>query len=264
MLSKRNFGDPTTSNNNGNNEYNIGIILLFVFLFIIIIFSIWCTCTDSGKSTFSNIKTKLSNLGSNRSDLKSLDVVMFMSPTCPWCKKMMNVIESSGQMNNIMIVDITKEEGASMAKQFGADKQPIPSFISRKNQTGTVGYRDSIDKLIEALKKPEGIKNTEINSEISSEEVPSGNVDINFIKSLQIILFARDGCPWCVKAKETCSDSGIIDIIQIIDITTPEGQQLAEQLLPPGTSGVPAWVSMATKKHIVGYKPIDQIIQSLQ
>jgi len=260
MLSSK---KPTSQPTNG---WGIGIAIFVVLILFLVAFGIWGTCTDSGKSTFANIKSKLPGIGNNQ-DLRSLDIVMFMSPTCPWCKKMIAVIESAGQLNNITVVDISKPEGATMAQQFGADKQPVPSFISRKNKVGTVGYRDSVAKLIDALKVPGGGQPSAGPSSLEEPMPPMpsmpGQIDINFIKSLQIVLFAREGCPWCTKAKETCSQAGVMDVISVVDITTPEGQSLAGQVLPPGTSGVPAWVSMATKKHVVGFKPFDQIVQSL-
>lgn len=248
-----------------SSSWGMGAAILVVFVLLIVVFGIWGTCTESGKSTFANIKSKFSAFPSGgNGNLKSLDIVMFMSPTCPWCKKMMGVLESAGQLNNITVVDITKPEGTAMAQQFGADKQPVPSFISRKNKVGTVGYRDSVEKLIDALKQPSD-KQGESGSSEEPMPMPGqiGQIDINFIKDLQIVLFAREGCPWCTRAKEACSQAGVIDVIQVVDITTPEGQQLASQVLPAGTSGVPAWVSLTSKKHVVGFKPFDQIVQSL-
>lgn len=258
-----------SSTKNGNN-WSIGIIVLVVIFILIVALGTWGTCTDSGKCTFANIKDKLPGVGSN--SLRSLDIVMFMSPTCPWCKKMIGVLDSAGQLKNVTVVDISKPEGAAMAQQFGADKQPVPSFISRKNKVGTVGYRDSVDKLIDALKTPGGGSGggsatgpvpKSGQEESSNEPMMPGQIDINFIKSLQIVLFSREGCPWCYKAKESCSQAGVMDVIQVVDITTPEGQSMAGQMLPPGANGVPAWVSAKTGKHVVGFKPFDQLLQEL-
>jgi glutaredoxin len=243
----------------GNTDISSVLLgCLVAFIVLLIIFGTWGTCTEKGKSTFANIKTKM---GFGSKSLKEFELLMFISPTCPWCKKMIGVLDSEGQLNNVTVVDISKEEGANLAKQFGADKQPVPSFISRKLKTGTVGYRDSVAKLIEALKPP---ANKSIQQEQgNSDEAPSMHEPIN-IENLQIILFSREGCPWCTKAKEACNQAGVADVIQIVDITTPEGQELAGKVLPPGTSGVPAWFSMATKKHVVGFKPIEQLVQELQ
>jgi len=262
--------EPKPTNGSGSGSgLTVGVTVLLVFLFLLMVFGIWGTCTDSGKSTFANIKSKLPGIGSGGGDLRELDIIMFMNPTCPWCKKMMGVLDSAGQLKNITVVDTSKPEGAAMAQQFGADKQPVPSFISRRNKVGTVGYRDSVAKLVEALKQPAGAPGPGAqlqapgNSEEPGMQPMPGQIDINLIKSLQIVLFSREGCPWCTKAKETCSQAGVMDVIQVVDITTPEGQSMAGQMLPPGTSGVPAWVSMATKKHVVGFKPFDQLVQEL-
>ncbi len=233
----------------------VWLTVFIVLVVLFVCFGLWGTCTESGKSTFSNLKSKMnfSKSSGGGESLRNLDVIMFMNPTCPWCKKMIGVLESEGQMNNIMIVDLSKPEGVAMAQQFGADKQGAPSFISRKLKTGTVGYRDSVAKLIDALKPPVGGESN------GSEDDKSAQ-----IRSLQIVLFAREGCGYCTKAKENLAETGLTEAVQIIDITTPEGQQTAAQLLPPNSSGVPAWVSIKTKKHVIGFKPIEQIVQELQ
>jgi glutaredoxin len=250
---------PDVGKTNGkcSSSVGVGIAILVIFLILMLLFSIG-TYTEWGIQNFANIKSKLSSFG-NSGDLRSLDIVMFMKPTCPWCKKMIDVLDSAGQLKNITVVDISKPEGATMAQQFGADKQPVPSFISRKNKVGTVGYRDSVGKLIDALKQPSAQQTP------GSSEEPGmpGQIDIDFIKSLQIVLFAREGCGHCTHAKSDISQAGLTDVIQIVDIMTPEGQSMAGQMLPPGTAGVPAFVSMATKKHVVGYRSLDQLVQAL-
>ena len=265
-------GESSTNGKNaGWSGAGIAVGVLVVFLILLLLFG---TCTESGKAYFANVKSKIGGGG----NLKDLDIVMFMSPTCPWCKKMIDVIQKAGQLNNITVVDMSKPEGQAMAKQFGADKQPVPSFISRKTKTGTVGYRESVDKLIEALKPgaggpppgaggpqgqgPQGGGPQQGGS--SAEEGGGIQVDVNLVQQLQVILFAREGCGWCSKAKDMLSQSGVMDVIRIVDITTPEGQSMAGELLPPGSTGVPAWVSLATKKAVVGFKPIDVLIQELQ
>jgi len=246
---------------NGNNNYGM---VFGVILFILLLFVLFGTCTETGRSFFKNIRG--SGSGSGSGDVKEMDIVMFMSPTCPWCKKMLEVIKKDGHLSNITMVDITKPEGQNMAKQYGADKQPVPSFISRKTKTGTVGYRESMDELLKALapgstgggKMPTG-------GDEPGPESQGGSGDLQGLaQSLKIILFSREGCPWCQKAKDNLSESGVSEIVQVVDITTPEGQQMAGELLPPDSSGVPAFVSLATKKSVIGFKPIEQIVQELQ
>lgn len=257
------------NNGNGTSGWMIAIVVLVI---ILVVGVCWCNFTESGKSAWNGVKNKFSNLGaSGASGVKELDIVMFMSPTCPWCKKMLGVLEKEGQIRNITIVDRSKPEGEAMAKQFGADKQPVPSFISRALKTGAVGYRESVQDLIKALKQPQAApqQRKEHMGTPSSSEEPGmgggGNLPA-LVQGLQIVLFAREGCGYCTKAKEALNQYGLIEMIQIIDSMTPEGQQMMAQMLPPGTSGVPAFVSISTKKHTVGFGPggLEEVIQRLQ
>jgi len=260
MNPKSPTGDVSAKKCDSNWSLGFGIVVVVILLLFGI--GCWGNYTESGRSAFTNVKSKL---GMSGTSLKSLDVVMFMSPTCPWCKKMIDVLSKEGQLNNIMVVDTSKPEGINMAKQFGADKQPVPSFISRKLKTGTVGARESVSKLIEALTQQPKSDAAPVGGNAGGNAAPTGGpVDINLIQGLQIVMFHRAGCGWCTKAKEECSQAGIMDVIQLVDITTPEGQSMASELLPPGTSGVPAFVSTKSGKHVVGYKPIDQLVQELQ
>ena len=232
------FGKNTKSKDDTWWYVSVAIIVI-----LIVAFGFWCT-TDS----FTNFKNSLTG----GSDLKELDVVMFMSPECPWCQKTVAMLEKEGKKGELEIVDITQKEGAEYARQFGADKQPIPSFISKKMKTGAVGYRDSVADLVKALSNVE-----------KPVEVDSGDV-ITQVQKLQVILFAREGCPWCTKAKEDCAQAGVMDVIQVVDITTPEGKEMAGKMLPPGSNGVPAFVSMATKKSVIGYKPVAEVVKELK
>jgi glutaredoxin len=240
---------------NKNNADGYGYLWIILAVFFVLMVGGVCYKSDA----FSSVK----NMFTSGPSLKELDVIMFMSPECKWCQKTMEMLKKEGKDKDITVVDITKKEGQEIAKQFGADQQPIPSFISRKKKTGTVGYRESVGEIVKAL--------TETNESPSSGEtqVPqiSGSGDGNLsmaIRDLQIVFFSRPGCPWCDKAKENCEQAGVIDSVRIIDITTDDGKQQAAQLLPPGSSGVPAFVSMVTKKTIIGYKPIDQVVQELK
>jgi thiol-disulfide isomerase/thioredoxin len=250
-------GSVTNNAPKKNNSWGWGLVII-ILIFIIASLLCWGNYTESGRATCANIKSKFTSTGS----VKSLDIVMFMSPTCPWCKKMIGVFEKEGQLNNITVIDMSKPEGQKIAKQFGADKQPVPSYISRVNKTGTVGYRETVKALLKDLEPlPPG---SNPNPQPPPPSEGTSQVDPALLQGLQIILFSREGCKWCQKAKDSIAQCGSADAIQVVDITTPDGQKMAEQLLPPGTSGVPAWVSLSTRKHVVGFKPIEAIIQELQ
>ena len=236
-------------------------IFFGVVLAVIIIAGI-LTQTEQGKSTFSNVKSMFAP--QEKVDLAGLDIMMFYTPKCPWCKKMREVIRRNNQTKNITMVDVTTAEGIKTAQQYGADKQPVPSFLSRTTKVGTVGYREKLSDLVRALtveRPPPDLSSQEPGD---VQPVSEGGEIIGTIGKLQIVLFSRQGCPYCAQAAEAIEQAGVRPVIQVIDITTPEGKQMASQLLPPNVNGVPAWVSLVTKKVVVGFKPIDQIIQEIQ
>jgi glutaredoxin len=249
-------GDVSTKS--GSSYIMGGLSIVFIVLILLLIMG---TCTETGKKYAEKFKNTIMPTKKN---LKELDIIMFMSPTCPWCMKTIEMLENEKQINNLTIVDVSKEEGKAMAKEYGADKVPVPSFISRALKTSTYGYRETVDKLLKDLQIKKGSEPGSSDEPVVKIPTDGKNIDINLIQELQIVLFAREGCPWCVKAKEHCKQEGIVDMIKVIDITSPEGQQAASELLPPGSSGVPAWVSMASKKSVIGFKPIDQLIKELQ
>lgn len=232
----------------------IAISIIVVILLILIIFTVWGTCTESGKSAFSNIKARLT--GSSNSQLKDLDVIMFIRSDCDFCKKTLSMLESEGSINDIQIIDINKPEGLEMAKNYGADRTgQVPAFVSRKLKTGVVGAKTSVKELLDSLT----IKPGDVPS--SSEQ----STDIMGItRSLGIVLFTSETCGFCKRAKDMCDEMGVTDFITIVDLNTPNGMAMAEQLVPPGTTGVPIWVSQATKKHVMGFRPFNEVIEQLK
>lgn len=230
----------------------------FIFIFLIVLL-ILATCTETGRKYADGFKDKLFP---DKQKLKDLAVVMFMIPSCPHCVRTLDVLDKEKELNNITIIDVTKEEGKKIAEQFGADKKPVPSFISRKTNRSAIGSIENVSQLVKALSG----KNEQISSEEGSEEQEQslGSDDINLVQQLNIILFARDGCPWCVRAKEECARAGIMKSIKVIDVSTEEGQKAASDLLPQDSNGVPAWVSLATRKVAIGYKPVPILLKELQ
>lgn len=230
---------------------NVAWSILGVIVLVIIFVSIFCTCTDTGRNMFDNVKSRFKNIkiGSNASgsELKDLDVVMFINPGCPWCMKMVSVIEGSNEKGNIEIVDLSKAEGVSAAKQYGIEGNAVPYFISRKNKTSTKGFKETIKELVDDL----AVKPKE---EFSTDKV----------KELNIVLFAREGCGWCTKALEACRAAGVDDIIQVVDVNSPDGDAIVKNELPNEFHGaVPMWKSMTTGKVVPGYRDIEVVVQEL-
>ena len=231
-----------------DNNLVIGVVVILILVFVGT-----CWCKGDKSDSFSNtVISGFKNtfkLGGGVS-AKEYDIVYFMSPTCPWCKKMTKVLVDEGMMSDMHVVDVTEESGKKMAVEMGAADKGVPSFISRKNRTGTVGFKKSGSELLKALDVP------------SSQEPPSGGDSI--ISQLDIIVFVSPSCGWCTKMKDQLTEGGLMDMVELVDITTPEGREIAKKVLPSNNSGVPACYSKSTGKVCNGFKPIVDIIEELK
>lgn len=233
---------PSLSPLSGSSASNVWLWVFAVIVIIIIVsFGCWTT-TDS----FINFKSKFGKTES----LKDIDVVMFMSPTCGECKKMMEILKSENKTNDLKIVDITTEAGKKIAKEFGSDKEPVPSFVSLKYQTGWIGSLPNTAELVKELSNKEKRE--------TRRQTSSGPVN-----DLDIIMFFRDGCGHCVNAKTELGSAGLLDSITQFDTATEEGQQKAQEL-GLDIKGVPYFHSMKTGKNSSGFKSVDAIFQELK
>jgi glutaredoxin len=214
---------------------------------------------------FTDLKNKITG-----TSLKSLDVVMFMSPTCGHCQQMLQTLAQENKLNDLMIIDVSKDEGKKIAEQFGAADKPVPSFISRKKHTGTFGSKQSVAQLIKDLTEnnvaepTQQVQQQQVQQPVQNEKA-SGVSEL--VSALDIIMFSRDGCGHCVNAKDQLSQNGLMGSITNVDVTTPEGSQMFEKMVPlkPGASGraVPSFVSKKTGKIAVGFKSIDSLLDQL-
>ena len=73
-MSSRSLTSSSTAKGNGNGNGNgmgVALGIGLVLIVILILVSVWGTCTDSGKATFANIKSKFPSLpGLGSSDLR--------------------------------------------------------------------------------------------------------------------------------------------------------------------------------------------------
>jgi glutaredoxin len=236
----------------------IGIIIL---IFIMFTGSCYYNGDTNSPDTFSNIKSGFNNIVNGvsskmggSSNLKELDIIYFKSPTCPWCKKMDDVLIDS--VSSITVVDVTTPEGQKIAKDMGAADKGIPSFISKKMQTGSVGFKPSVKELIDSLNK----------TKPSEKPVDTPKMDpseaVNKVQELDIILFVSPSCGWCSKIKGEFSEAGVLEMVEMVDVSTDDGKNIAKELLKE-FRGVPALYSKNTGKSVVGYKPLPAIIEAL-
>ena len=254
-------GSKFNLNLDSNAAMWIGIAVL-----ILIAFMGACYCNGDGGDTFANVKSGFSKIISGNigggNNLKELDIIYFMSPTCPWCQKMNKVLDDASVMGSVTVVDVTKPEGQKMASQMGAADKGIPAFISKKKKTGTVGFKPTISELVKALDKtsPEGQPQSQPQKPPPPKMDP--NEAVSKVQELDIVLFVSPTCGWCNKLKSEFTESGVLEMVEMVDVSTPEGKNVAQELLKE-FRGVPASYSKKTGKSSVGYKPLSEIVASL-
>ena len=231
----------------------IGIVIL-----ILIIIGIACACNSSGENFMSGIMDKFR---SGNSELKGMDVLFFMSPSCPWCTKMKKVMEDEGTINDVTVIDVTKPEGQEEAKKYGAIGKGIPSFISRKLKTGTVGFKPKTKDIVDALNKAKD--SVAPTSQPDAPPTMNPQEAVSAVQQLQLVLFASPTCGWCTKMKEALTQAGVGNYVEVVDISQPEGKAQLQQMVPE-FRGVPVVASKTTGKTSVGFKPLDKIIEEVQ
>ena len=221
--------------------FGIGVILILLIVVIL-----WNTCEP-----FRNV---FKNVGAGNGELRGMEVMFFMSPKCPWCQKMKAVLEKEGTLRDLETVDITTPQGQETAKKYGSLDKGVPSFVSKKLRTGTVGFKESTKELVAALNKAKD--EPEPKEALPSEEARGK------IGDLRVVLFTSPSCGWCKKAKEGLSEAGVLGSVEVVDITTPEGKELVSKEIPE-FRGVPVAKSMVTGKIVTGYRPLGELVAEL-
>ena len=230
--------------------YIVGVILLII-LALVIAYNYDDKFNAMVKSTFQNVSSGGSS-SSVANDIKDLDVVFFMKPSCPYCQNMMKIFQKEGTLNLYKIVNAESEEGEKLVKMFGVDS--FPSFISIKLKTGTKGEKDSSKTIVTELKN---VKPPEKFTDQGSPEINQIKIKI---KELNIIMFKSDNCGHCKKMLETLRSNDLDSLIHIVDIQSPEAMKLLNEFGITADEGVPMFYSVTLKKKVIGARPVDQLI----
>lgn len=259
---------PSLNSQSSSDESGGSNALMWIFAIVVIIiivsFGCWTT-TDS----FTNFKSKFMKTES----LKDIDVIMFMSPKCGYCQRMLAVIDAEGKRNDLKIIDVTTDAGKKIAKEYGSDSQPVPSFISLKYKTGWVGSLPSTAELVKKLSKSgSAMANAPVGGAsggasggargaVGGASGASGATGA--ISDMKIIMFSREGCPHCVNAKMKLEEAGLLGVIIPVDVTTDQGQQKIQEL-GLEINGVPTFYSMKNRKMTSGFRSIETVIEELK
>ena len=155
--------------------------------------------------------------------LSELDIVMYSRDGCPYCDKAKDMFG-----NEISKITLKENEGTPE----GVDG--VPHFESRASGKSQTGCPASIEQLVNALK---GDKNNQQDK----------------LSELDIVMYSRDGCPYCDKAKDMFGN-------EISKITLKENEGT-----PEGVDGVPHFESRASGKSQTGCpSSIDELVNALK
>jgi len=172
---------------------------------------------------FENDDKKMVKENYEEDALESLQIVMYSRDGCPFCVK-------AKEMFGDQISKITVKNEAPPAGVSG-----VPHFVSSATGKSHTGCPESIEQLVNKLKEN---KNNQQSDKLSK---------------LDIVMYSRDGCPFCVKAKEMLGDQ-----ISKITVKNNEGT-------PEGVNGVPHFESRTTGKTHTGCpSSTDELINKLE
>jgi glutaredoxin len=180
-------------------------------------------------------KNVMARFAPNKPDLKSLDILMFVDPNNELCNTMRQMLINEGQINNVSVVDIMNPANSDIVQQYNAEGKPVPMFVSRRSMIGVVGFKKSAKDLYDSFM--------------------GGNDEIS---DMQITLFSRDGCRFCVRAKALFENEINSNKIRVVDILSSAGANELKQLT--GEGSVPVFFSRKSGKFSVGVRDTDTVV----
>jgi glutaredoxin len=211
----------------------VGTIILVVFILLITY-----NCNDN----FANI---VNGAFGRKKSIKDLDVIFIMNPECPWCAKQIEVLKADGSINDITIVDISKPGGPEQAKMYGT--KGFPFFVSLKNKTATMGFKEKTDDIIKELTGPVAPVAQKA-QEAGTVQEPAGPT---------YVLITRETCPWCTKAKENIVQSGAP--FANVDFNSEQAKEILK-MFDIKSKSVPIYVNLKNGKNLVGFKPVADVL----
>lgn len=113
----------------------------FLNLFFVVGLCTFSSCADIKKDV------TVSTLATHQK--KTSSVKLFIYPSCPYCKKVVNYLKSSGQINKVEIIDATKRTHLDELKRLNNNNTQCPFLYDPEKN---VKMLESLD-IIEYLKK---------------------------------------------------------------------------------------------------------------
>ena len=81
---------------------------------------------------------------------KELDITMFVTPNCKYCKKLMKILKNNGLDDYTEVIDISKPEGRDLFDLTG--EEGVPLLFSKTTQKKYSGYTKDIFDILKTLK----------------------------------------------------------------------------------------------------------------
>lgn len=82
-------------------------------------------------------------------DIKDLDIVVYISPVCHSCNKVINYLSDNKLLNYVTLFNVDEFSDEDKIK---FNNMPVPCFLSRKTSKISVGYKP-IDEMIKDFQR---------------------------------------------------------------------------------------------------------------
>ena len=159
--------------------------------------------------------------------MKDLNVVMFYSNECGYCKHALDMLKEAGVLEEVTLKNTSTHK-------LPKNANGVPHFESITTKLTQTGKPSSVDALINKLSVKE--KFTENMSTSTTEMMPLS------IRDLNIIVFFDKKCPFSKEAKKMFKKDGSLKHMKVVDA----------KKMPKSLKGVPAFVSKTTKETYIG------------
>lgn len=245
------------------------ILIIAIIFFVLYITNSPLLQQVKAKAGFANVNPEQGNIPDLKNKIKSMDIMFFMVPTCPYCKTTLEAFTRDNIVDVIEIFDLSTDAGKTKATQIGLPlDKGVPHFISKHLGTGTIGAKTGAQDLYNSLTDNGKITTPQYQNDAEKETgaVPSSNLGER-IKKLDVVLFKSNSCGHCARAVEDINSKGLGRLLKIVEVSNKSETDAA--LLETNANikeGVPVFYSKTLGKQVIGFigGSIDKVIDELE
>jgi len=248
---------------------NAGIALVVIVIVLVLLFNFYKPFNNIVKDTFANVFSFFPSKSTvDPNVIKDLGIIFIYDPSNEACREMARMFKFEGTYNAFEIIDISVPEQKDFATKIGALERGVPNFVSKKLGVGFIGKKDSSKDLVETLvnvqreiqakqaQDPEGSEGSE-----GQGQGPDIADYKTALQQLGVVMFKMDTCGHCRHVKDEIDSLGLGDVIEIVDVSSPQAQQYASEFGISINGGVPLFYCRATGKTLRGSRPIKALIE---